>query len=448
MNGITKAGIIGGIVGMVIAVVAMVAYFGDRTPKKDGAKGQTTSETSTDSSITPGGDGTSTNTTDKIKKEKGLGEKPQIVRSLERKPLEPEATKRLADGPQTITTVFEATGKGTWKKLAGKVSGKYFLTSYVKAISTVDKVKTETARGNFEVTEIRKFVEVRDRLTMSEIDLGLALRDTLPVDTVIQAVNGIGMVLGFAEPGSGGLVVVFGEAVDQAVRSIDGTSLRGLCGKFGVEIPTDIEKWANAMAKEFVDGKLEGVRKAIHSIEGKSYKIVYLQDKEGVTLRVDFTNVDGSPIEEDEWEILKFANVFIDAQVIPDKRAQPGDKWEVDAETIAGLVDPVAQGGKCEGKISVERKDDLPNGDWKMQFLPAKITTKSGGGATEGVFKISDGAAVGDGKNAYVKSMQLVGTGRLSNRKSSRWAIFDVMTSISGDCDFRAIMTSDRTSKK
>ena len=161
-------------------------------------------------------------------------------------------------------------------------------------------------------------------------------------------------------------------------------------------------------------------------------------------MRVDFTNVDGSPIAEDEWEILRLVNVFLDAQMIPDKRVQPGDHWDVDAEVLAGLADAVSNGGTCEGKITVERKDDMPNGDWELNFRPATIVTRADNGATAGEFKISKGNAIGDAKNGYVKAMQMVGTGRLGKTKSKRYVIFDFMEKIDGDCTYRAFITTDR----
>ena len=365
------------------------------------------------------------------------------TRSLTRKPLEPEATKRLADGPQIIDVIFEATGRGVWKKNGVAVSGRYCLISVVKAQSEV-RGKEETDRGNFEVTEIRKFLEVRDQLTVDETDVALALEETLPLDTISTVVKGIGRIVAIFDPITGPLIVEGTDVARQHVSNVDGESLRGLMGKFGVKIPDNVEDYVKKQSTDFVNRKLENVHNKMHSIEGKSYKIVYIQNKEGAPLRVDFTNVDGSPIAEDEWEILKLANVFLDAQMIPDKRVQPGDHWNVDAEVLAGLADAVANGGTCEGKITVERKDDMPNGDWELNFRPATIVTRADNGATAGEFKISKGNAIGDAKNGYVKAMQMVGTGRLGKTKSKRYVIFDFMEKIDGDCTYRAFMTTDR----
>lgn len=365
------------------------------------------------------------------------------TRSLTRKPLEPEATKRLADGPQTIDVVFEGTGRGSWKKLGVEVSGRYFFTTIVKAISEI-KSKEETSRGNFEVTEYRKFIQVQDQLTVDETDVALALQETLPLDTVATVVKGIGSVVASFDPITGGSIIGGAEAAYAGAKEVDGTSIRGLLGQFGVNVPENVEDYVKKFSTDFLNGKLENVRSKVHSIQGKTYKIVYLQNKEGAPLRVDFTNLDGSPIAEDEWEILKYANVFLDAQIIPDKRVQPGDAWNVDAEVIAGLVDSVANGGSCDGQITVERRDNRPDGDWELGFRPARILTRSDGGATTGEFTISSGNAIGDQENAYVKIMQIVGKGRLGKRKSERYAIFDFMTKISGDCDYRAMMRSDR----
>ena len=368
-----------------------------------------------------------------------------VVRSLERKPLEPEATKRLAEGPQEICTLFEATGKGSWREAGLDVTGRYKLTALVKAISTVDTVKEETARGNFEVTEVREFTEVRDQLVVSDTDIGFALHETLPLDTVAETVKGIAAIIAMFNPPLGTGIAEATAMVQQALKTIDGNSVRGLLGKLGIKIPEDVQPFLDDLITQYTNDQLKEIKTKVHSIEGKSYKIVYLQDKEGAPLRVDFSNIDGSAIEEDEWEILKLANVFIDAQVIPDKRVSPGDKWTVDAETIQGLVDPVCEGGSCSGSISVERRDDLENGDWELKIHPSKILTKKAGGKTVGEFQITDGVAVGDGGNAFVKNWQIVGNGCLASKKTSkRWAIFEFMTGYGTECEFRAIMTTNR----
>lgn len=372
------------------------------------------------------------------------GPKPEPkTRSLTRKPLEPEATKRLADGPQIVDVEFQATGRGAWKKHGVAVSGRYCFTSVVKAQSVI-KSKEETARGNIEVTEERKFLQVQDHLTVDETDVALALEETLPLDTISTVVKGIGSVVALFDPLSGATIVGGTDVAREQARNVDGKSLRGLLGDFGVEIPANVEEYVKKLSTDFCNGRLENVHNKVHSIEGKSYKIVYVQNKEGAPLRVDFTNVDGSPIAEDEWEILRLANVFLDAQMIPDKRVQPGDHWDVDAEVLAGLADAVSNGGTCEGKITVERKDDMPNGDWELNFRPATIVTRADNGATAGEFKISKGNAIGDAKNGYVKAMQMVGTGRLGKTKSNRYVIFDFMEKIDCDCTYRAFITTDR----
>lgn len=365
-------------------------------------------------------------------------------RSLMRKPLEAEATKRLANGPQEIVTTFQATGRGDRKKDGYYVSANFFFESFVRAESVIES-KEESSRGNIKVTEIRKFIEVRDQLTFSETDMGLALCETLPVEKIAENAAGIGALMAMFSPLAGEMLTASMETMYNTIKSVDRTSLRGLCGTLGVEIPDDVEKMLADVSSKLANRQFENLRNQVHSIEGKSYRIVYLQDEKGAPLRVDFANVDGSSIDEDEWDILKLVNVFIDAQIISDKRVQPGDRWEIDAETVAALVDPVAQGGTCDGKITVEREDNLPSGDWRLRFLPDRITTKSDGGATVGLFKINEGNAIGDGGNAYVKAMQIVGTGRLGNTKRSRrFEIFDVFEKLGGDCEFRAFMSTNR----
>ena len=106
-----------------------------------------------------------------------------IVRSVERRPLEPEATKRLHDGPVIVSSVFEASGKGEYASYGTARSGSYLYTTVVTAKSEVVEMDEDKMSGRVRVVERRKFIAARDHIALSDLDVALAL-DTLPVDQV------------------------------------------------------------------------------------------------------------------------------------------------------------------------------------------------------------------------------------------------------------------------
>ena len=176
-----------------------------------------------------------------------------VRRTVERRPLEPEATKRLHDGPVIVKSVFEASGKGEHASYGKAIRGSYYYTTTVIAQSKIlDKIEDEQT-GRVFVKENRKFLQARDNLSLSELDVAIAL-DTLPVDQVKQWINGVCHIASsictalvpMIPPAAPwlGLGAVGTEAFNQSVNatfkalySIDKVSARGLLGAFGVKIP-------------------------------------------------------------------------------------------------------------------------------------------------------------------------------------------------------------------
>ena len=375
----------------------------------------------------------------------------QEIPPLERKPLEPEATKRLADGPQVITMTFEATGQGRWDKNGFSMNGYYSLVATVRAESEIIS-KEEDARGRVNVIEHRKFTQVRDHLSFSEVDFGLALFETLPVEDVFDSAEAVCSLVSVLFPGAGEVANEAVRTTKEILRQVDGTSVRGILKAFGVKIPQNIDDFVNelteAVLKEGTD--IKKVNDVAHAIEGTTWEITYRQDSEGVPMHVNFKQIGGKPLETeddtlDARDILRLANVFIDAQIIPDKTIKPMQRWDVDAEVVAALLDSVTNGGTCEGKLHLQRLDDLPNGDWSLMFDRTKVNAISANGSTKGVIEITGGNGIGDSDNAFIKCLQL--NGRCSfgtEKKSRRWKVFDVMENVGGKCEFRTMLKTDR----
>lgn len=382
-----------------------------------------------------------------------------VKRSVERRPLEPEATKRLHNGPVTVSSVFEASGKAEYAQYGGLMRGNYFYTTTVMAQSEILEKNEAKDTGKVFVKEKRKFVQSRDTLSLSDLDAALAL-DTLPVDQVKQWASGACHLVSsictalapMIPPAAPWLeVVAQGEeaasaAVDAsfaALHKIDGTSARGLLGAFGVKIPENIERFANERIAKLALDKARDVHKAIQSIEGKSFIITYEQEKTGTPLNVDYKNEDGSPITDAEWEILQSANAFLDSNVVPKTDYRVGDSWTIWADEVMDMFGVVGQ-GRTEGKIRVERLVDQPDGTWTLKVEPAEIEYKSDNGASAGTMHVKDGNGLIDAENVSVKSLHATAGGNLrSLNKKRHFLFFDFVKRIKGDSNLRFTLTVD-----
>ena len=379
------------------------------------------------------------------------------VRSVERRPLEPEATKRLHEGPVIVTSVFEASGKAEHASYGKAIRGSYLYTTTVMAQSEIKEKTEDKGTGKVFVKERRQFLQARDTLSLSDVDAVLAL-DTLPVDQVKQWARGIchlassictalapmippaapWLAIGAAGTESFNVAV---NATFTKLHSIDGTSARGLLDAFGVKIPDNIERFANEWLAKLAKEKVRGVHNAIQSIEGKSFIITYEQEKNGAPLNVDYKNENGSPITEAEWEILRSANAFLDANVVPDTRCRVGSTWTVWADEVQELFG-CAGDGRVEGKIQIERVDDQKDGTWTLKVEPATIEFRSEDGTAAGKMQVKDGNGLVDGENASVKSLHATADGNLRTlNKKRHFMFFDFVTRLDGDSNLRFTLT-------
>lgn len=377
------------------------------------------------------------------------------VRSVERRPLEPEATKRLHDGPVIVSSLFEASGKAEHASYGKAIRGSYYYTTTVMAQSMIVDKSEDKDTGRVLVKEERKFLQSRDHLGLSDLDVVIAL-DTLPVDQVKQWVNGtchivssvctlLAPVIPPAAPwllaGAGAVEAArFGiEKAFPMLQRIDGMSARGLLGAFGVKIPDNLEGFMNDRMAEFI----KKGHVAIQQIEGKTFIITYEQEKNGAPLNVDYRNKDGSPITDAEWEILRSANAFLDANVVPDTRCRVGDTWTVWADEVQELFG-CAGDGRAEGKIRVERAEDQKDGSWTLKVEPATVEFRSADGTAAGKMQIKDGNGLVDAENASVKSLHATASGNLrSLNKKRHLMFFDFVKRLDGDSNLRFTLTAE-----
>ena len=379
------------------------------------------------------------------------------VRSVARRPLEPEATKRLHGGPVIISSLFEASGKAEHRNYGKALRGGYLYVTTVIAESEVIDKKEDKKTGEVHVKERRRFLQARDAISLSDVDAAVAL-DTVPVDqvktwvdnTCVLVASACMAVSEVAPPAAPyALTVGLGTktvqsvvgAVFEALQGIDGASARGLLGDFGVKVPENIEVFVNEKISQWAKKKIGGVK--IQEIEGKSFLITYTQTANGQPLNVNYQQENGRPITEAEWEILRAANVFLDANAVPDARCRVGDTWTIWADEARELFGAVGE-GRAEGNIRVERVADQPDGVWTLQIEPSEITFVTKDDTARGKMQVKDGNSLVDAKNASVKSLQATATGNLRSLNKKRDALFfDFVEKIEGDSNLRFTLKVD-----
>ena len=385
------------------------------------------------------------------------------VRSVTRRPLEPEATKRLHDGPVVISSLFEASGLGEHASYGTARRGSYLYSTVVTAKSEVVEMDEDKMSGRVRVVERRKFLAARDHIALSDLDIALAL-DTLPVDQVKSWVDNactfvcvasimITKVAPVTAPYTaivGGGAATAKAAVSTAftaLHAIDGTSARGLLGAFGVKIPKNLEAFANEWASQLAEHKLHDVHAALQTIEGKSFLITYTQDANGKPLNVDYTNEDGKPITDVEWEILRSANVFLDSNVVPNVDYRVGDSWTIWADEVMDMFG-MAGNGSTDGKITVERVADQDDGTWTLKIARTEIEYKSDNGESAGTMLVKDGNGLVDAKNFSVKSLHATAEGGLRHlNKKRHFLFFDFVKRVKGNSNLRFTLTVDPAKK-
>lgn len=361
---------------------------------------------------------------------------PSPMRTVVRHRLEPEATKRLIDTPQLIKSVLTISGRAEnadWG-LKGMTS---FLLTYTVACKAEIIGREETAAGDLKVVEKRTYTLARQDLQLSEVDVALALQETLPLKAISGLVNATSLILASCgAEASAGSLCVGGQILNKMVKLYDGKSIRGVLGMVGV----DLTPQAEAQINEFVKKYSKDVFRQL-AIEGKSYLIVYRQEKiTGAPLGVEITYADGRPLEtEEEWLVLRRANAFIDSKVVPDKKCSPGDTWTIDTADFECLMDPFVA-GSYRGEVKIVRLRDDDSGNWILSLKPAYVAVVSDQGRGSGELQLLSGQAEVDGRHAFIKTLSVMGKGSLKNL-TSHHLLFQ--SRLGGSCEFRGTLITE-----
>ena len=361
---------------------------------------------------------------------------------ITRKRLEPKSVERLRAEPYVIRCVTTTSGKAENSDWGISRRGSFLLTSYVDCEIEILERK-ETVGGEIKVVEKRTYTRATQELDVSEADVSLSLYDTLPLEGVLDAVKGVGVLLAAYPPATEAGVAMAGGAnkVDGVLRAIDGRSARDTLQKFGVKIPKSLEDKVNA----FISKKFKTyIPFSPSDIEGKSYLFTYYQDAETKgykvpPLRVNVKRADGSSdLSDKEWMVLRRANAFLDSSFRGQKEFKVGDTHEIESGDFECLFDPYLEGSYC-GKIVIERKPDR-DGEWYLTVQPGSVAIVADDGRSGGELRIEKGEAKFNDETSVLRAM--VVSGKVAAKKMSKHhMLFNAR--IEGMCDFRAALTTE-----
>ena len=333
---------------------------------------------------------------------------------------------------------FQLKGHGEDAKWGLTKTATFICTGIVIADSEIVS-KEALPDGKIRITEIRTFQTVQDSIVVSDVDVKLALFDTLPLKTFSSMVDAAAIVwtsmTGDAE--SSAAVLTGKNYVGKKLRDIDGTGIRSLLGATGLEAPEAVRETFDRIAGAAFRKALGGIR----PISGKSYKIMYYQEASGKPLYVRITYSNGEEVtDEEEQMVLKRINAFIDYDVVPDMNCEPGDVWTVETRNIQELFDPYAE-GSYSGAIAVERKVNTPEGDWDLQLKPSVINVINAGNTTTGYYNLHRGYARINPEQATVSELFGTGTARMQKVSKHHWLF---TARINGECEFQGKLVSSR----
>lgn len=119
------------------------------------------------------------------------------------------------------------------------------------------------------------------------------------------------------------------------------TVIKGICVSYQAGTAYRLDE-ANTKVTAMVD-----------SLRGKKVRLTFV-DGQGV---VELEPVD-CELTEEERDLLMASAVVTDAYLLPNRKSQPGDTWDVDGSAFADFL-PLSWRGVPQGKVSVRREKDF-----------------------------------------------------------------------------------------
>ena len=363
---------------------------------------------------------------------------------------------RLPD-TRIITNSFIVSGQGYYAKWGrGIKAGFVQRGDFAAKAKVIERKKFEN--GRFKVVEDRTFLTARETLEIGDADYFLAL-DTLPIDEVSSAIDTAGDVanavsgvlvetslpqlakVGAVAKTAGGVAGLVSSGLRHFKVTMNGKSLKELGIDIAVAAKEKVESQLNDLSR-----KPKEIEMMIRNVEGRTYRFTYIQEASGKPLNVTAERVvDGktSPVEtEEEVWILCRCNSFIDAEFLKnggEKIPQPGDRWDVDARSVARIV---GVDGYCNGRLTCCRTDggSAGSGLWEFSINPAELDVKDDSGRSLGKISLSGGNSHVYIDGRTLRDITMKGTGKLDRVNKNSILYLPFNEKFVGECHFGGTM--------
>lgn len=350
--------------------------------------------------------------------------------------------------PQTITAVSEIKGRGRYSKLCYRTSGAFTYTHTLEATSKILS-RDVGDDGIVEVEEERTFGKAQELIDLDDVDVALTF-ERVPLEdidqwaTTVAAASAIvsmtfkdPRVIGVAKVTQYGAGIV--KATTKAMNELDGESIKGQFEKRGLRMPAWLTKLITHISEREAMKRLEEVHGHVQRLEGSTYLFSYYQKESGAPMLVSYRRQDGTPLSEEEREVLDSVNVFLDARLVPDRDIAIGEEWSVDARDLQQIVG-TATGGKLNGKLNLRRRQDSPSGLWEIDVLSNRIRVVDEKGRPSGAIVIAEDGGWGnfDPDGRFVRSFQIIGSGKLNVETMRKFLFVRCVTRSDGECSFRS----------
>lgn len=321
-----------------------------------------------------------------------------------------DALSRLHD--RTTKVVYEMKGRGSSSRWCLKGSVHFNYTIVMEAESKILE-KTPLPGGGHKVVERHMIKLVSDKLGVSKEDLTIHLDDfdKKKFDQYFYTACGL---IAIKKPEIAAIMIGSKKATEAILVQFDGMSVKKALEDWG--IPSE------ALVRDPITDQLQqAFRAKIRPNTGKTYRTEYTLNRNNIPITMEYTYADGTPVtDEEEKQILDRLNLFIDTQVVPDRKCRVGDIWTIHAEDIEQMMDPYVD-GHYKGNITVKRSEDNKDGTWNIAMMPASLVICDENGKTTGNIRLDKGSGIVDQKNGTIEEIHVEGFAKLNRVSRHHW---------------------------
>ncbi len=333
---------------------------------------------------------------------------------------------RMADHIYDGTVFGAIEGQGINKNWGMEAEVDYKYTYHVHYVSSV------TANDGYRIKEKRHFDSVQEMLFLSKYRLNLDLKEefiavkefmkivekglkttgSILILTPYPGARGIGKILSLAGEMINAGTFLTEEGLNQ-VQKIR-FSQEQIESAFRILGKKNLEKFQNMLSNPNL-GAVFGYPPNMKMLEGKTFDLEY---EDGIGLiKVDVSD-SNQIITSHEKELIQRAFYLSDYYIFrdsdnPKRKINVGDTWNVDAKTIAGVLDPRLK-HQAQGNIKLYR-DKNQNSDTALFFLKSgkvQMVPIEKGKKIQGEFDFTKGQIFYDLPKQYVKEAYLSGTAK------------------------------------